>query len=453
MKTYQDLQSVAQTEKALGKFIWDAINEHKASAAYHIAFDAEEYDHKRNVTMLKYQKLLYTMSGRAVPDNFSANHKIVNAFFPLFVTQQTQYLLGNGLKLEEMKNKERLGKNFDSRFAAATRDSLVQGVAFGFWNLDHLESFKLTEFVPLWDENTGRLCAGIRFWQNDSTKPLHAMLFELDGVSEWVKVGDKAFRLEQEKRSYKITEKANKNEGVTLLDGGNYPGFPVIPLWGNVHHQSELVGIRTKIDAYDLIESGFANDWDDASMMYWTLENAGGMDDVDLARFVERMKTVKAAVIDGDEGAKAEAHTMEVPHVAREAILSRLSDDLHRDFGALNIRDLSGGNKTTVEIKAAYQMLDNKCDQQEYLLHDFLFSLFELIGIDDTPSFNRSRIINQLEETQTVLMAAQYLDEETLLKKLPFLTPEDVEELLKNKAANDAERLMQPPVEPPVVGE
>ena len=454
MKTYQDLLSTAQTVDALGKFILEAINEHKTSAMYRIAFDAEEYDHKRNVTILKYQKLLYTISGKAVPDNFSANHKTTSGYFPLFVTQQTQYLLGNGLKLEEMKNKDALGKNFDSRLSSIARDSLVQAVAFGFWNFDHLEGFKLTEFVPLWDEETGRLCAGIRFWQVEADRPLRATLYELDGFTEWVKVKDKAFRILNEKRGYKQNVTGSKMDGITVMDGGNYPGFPIIPLWGNAHHQSELIGVRTKIDAYDLIESGFANDLDDASMIYWTLENAGGMDDVDLARFVERMKTVKAAVVDGDDGAKAEAHTMEVPHAAREAILTRLNDDLYRDFGALNVRDLSGGSKTTVEIKAAYQALDNKCDQQEYLLHDFLYALFELVGIDDKPSFNRSRIINQLEETQTVLMAAQYLDDETILKKLPFLTPEDVEELLKNKAANDAERLLtQPQITPPADGE
>ena len=60
--------------------------------------------------------------------------------------------------------------------------------------------------------------------------------------------------------------------------------------------KAELNTIRTQIDAYDLIKSGFANDLDDVSAIYWTLSNTGGMDDVDLAQFVERMKTVKALV-------------------------------------------------------------------------------------------------------------------------------------------------------------
>ena len=69
-------------------------------------------------------------------------------------------------------------------------------------------------------------------------------------------------------------------------------------MWGNANKQSELVGIREQIDCYDLIKSKFANDIDDASQIYWILQNAGGMDDIDLTRFVERMKTVRAAVVE-----------------------------------------------------------------------------------------------------------------------------------------------------------
>lgn len=59
MKTYQDLQAAG--DKAT--FISSAINEHRGSTMYRIAANAEQYDRKRNVTILAYQKLLYTLSG------------------------------------------------------------------------------------------------------------------------------------------------------------------------------------------------------------------------------------------------------------------------------------------------------------------------------------------------------------------------------------------------------
>jgi hypothetical protein len=40
-----------------------------------------------------------------------------------------------------------------------------------------------------------------------------------------------------------------------------------------------------------------------------------------------------------------------------------------------------------------------------------------------------------------VMTAAQYLDDEAVLNHLPWLTPEEVDEILKRKADEDLERL------------
>lgn len=446
MKTYQDLIALGENEKARADFVVEVIENHKESAEYTTAEIADEYDRKQNRTIKRYQKLLYTMSGKAVPDNYSANHKTVSGFFPRFVTQQNQYLLGNGVKLEAA-NKEKLGAEFDIRLQKLARHALVEMVAFGFWNLDHLEVFRFLEFAPLWDEEDGSLKAGVRFWQVDEKKPLRATLYELDGYTEYIKRKDEEIQILEKKHSYQQIRKESQVSGVEILDGDNYPGFPIIPLWANAHRQSELVGIRESIDCYDLIKSGFANDVDDASMIYWTLENAGGMDDVDLAKFLERMKTVRAAVIDGDAGAKATAHTIDVPHEAREKVLDRIKTDLYEDFQVVNVQELTSGAKTATEIRAAYQPMDNKVDEYEYCVLDFLHALFEIVGIEDDPSFTRSRIVNQTEETQMVLMAANYLDDETILKKLPWLTQEEVDEIMQSRDAAAVDRLLEPPLE------
>ena len=442
MKTYQDLLALGENEKARANFVLEVMREHKASHDYSVAEIADEYDRKQNRTIKRYQKLLYTMSGKAVPDNYSANHKTVSGFFPRFVTQQNQYLLGNGVKLDA-KNKERLGKEFDTQLQKLGRHALVEMVAFGFWNLDHLEVFRFLEFAPIWDEEDGSLKAGVRFWQVDAKKPLRATLYELDGYTEYTKPKDGDITILNEKRAYKQIRKESQVGGVEIRDGENYPGFPIIPIWANPHRQSELVGIRESIDCYDLIKSGFANDVDDASMIYWTLENAGGMDDIDLAKFLERMKTVRAAVVDGDTGAKATAHTLDIPHEAREKILNRIKSDLYEDFQVVNVQELTSGAKTATEIRAAYQPMDNKVDEYEYCVLDFLSALFEIVGIEDNPSFTRSRIVNQTEETQMVLMAANYLDDETILKKLPWLTQEEVEEIMENRDTTAANRLLE----------
>lgn len=445
MKTYQDFLEVAEkSDRERMEFILSAINNHKDSDLYKQAVIAKEYDAHRNVTIANFQKLLYTLNGKVIPDNYSPNYKLRSNFFANFITQETQYLLGNGVTLKKEENKAKLGAGFDTRLQDAAHDALVGGVSYGFWNLDHLEVFDVTEFVPLLDEENGALRSGIRFWQVCTSKPLRATLFEPDGFTQYIRRSGEEMMILEPKRGYVAVEATSEIDGTELLAYQNYPGFPIIPMYGNRAKQSELVGQREAIDCYDLIKSGFANTVDDASVIYWTISNAGGMDEIDIARFKESMRRIGVGLVD-DDGAKAEAHTLTIPVEAREALLSRISDDLYRDFQMLDVTKLQGGQKTATEINAAYQSMDNKVDQFEYCVIDFLQALFKIVGIEDDPSFTRSKVTNQLEQTQMVLLAANYLDDETILNKLPWLTQEEVAEILKRKAAEDIERSFEPP--------
>lgn len=445
MKTYQDFLEVAEkSDRERMEFVLSAINNHKDSDLYKQAVIAKEYDAHRNVTIANFQKLLYTLNGKVIPDNYSPNYKLRSNFFANFITQETQYLLGNGVTLKKEENKAKLGAGFDTRLQDAAHDALVGGVSYGFWNLDHLEVFDVTEFVPLLDEENGALRSGIRFWQVCTSKPLRATLFEPDGFTQYIRRSGEEMMILEPKRGYVAVEATSEIDGTELLAYQNYPGFPIIPMYGNRAKQSELVGQREAIDCYDLIKSGFANTVDDASVIYWTISNAGGMDEIDMARFKESMRRIGVGLLD-DDGAKAEAHTLTIPVEAREALLSRISDDLYRDFQMLDVTKLQGGQKTATEINAAYQPMDNKVDQFEYCVIDFLQALFKIVGIEDEPSFTRSKVTNQLEQTQMVLLAANYLDDETILNKLPWLTQEEVSEILKRKAAEDIERSFEPP--------
>ena len=445
MKTYQDFLEVAEkSDRERMEFVLSAINNHKDSDLYKQAVIAKEYDAHRNVTIANFQKLLYTLNGKVIPDNYSPNYKLRSNFFANFITQETQYLLGNGVTLKKEENKAKLGAGFDTRLQEAAHDALVGGVSYGFWNLDHLEVFDVTEFVPLLDEENGTLRSGIRFWQVCTSKPLRATLFEPDGFTQYIRRSGEEMMILEPKRGYVAVEATSEIDGTEILAYQNYPGFPIIPMYGNRAKQSELVGQREAIDCYDLIKSGFANTVDDASVIYWTISNAGGMDEIDMARFKESMRRIGVGLVD-DDGAKAEAHTITIPVEAREALLSRISDDLYRDFQMLDVTKLQGGQKTATEINAAYQPMDNKVDQFEYCVIDFLQALFKIVGIDDEPSFTRSKVTNQLEQTQMVLLAANYLDDETILNKLPWLTQEEVAEILRRKAAEDIERSFDPP--------
>lgn len=438
MKYYEDLLKAGQGEELID-FVKQAINEHKASGLYREASTAYEYFKRRNVTITQYQKLLYRLSGEAVIDTFSPNYKFCNAFFPIFVRQENSFLLGNGVTFNNDSTKDRLGGDaFDKELYVAGEYALWGGVSFVFFNFDHVNVFKITEFVPLIGTEDGALHAGIKFWQIDPRKPLRATLYEQDGCTELIWRDSKGEVLEP-KKAYRQIQRESIADGVEILDGENYPGFPVVPLWANREHQSELTGLREKIDGYDLIQSGLANTIDEASMIYWIVQNAGGMDEVDLAKFLNQIKRVKAAVVE-DDGARAEAHTMDVPYQASTTALADLRDSLYRDAMALDTDRISAGGITATAINAAYENLELKCDGYEYCVTECINGLLDLIGVEDSPTYHRRKTTNQAEVTQMVLTAAQFLDMETVLKHLPFLNIDEIEDILKKKEQEEAER-------------
>ena len=417
MKSYQDLIDVGANEAARMAFVFSAITEHKGTTPYIVALDAEQYYRGLNPRITKYEKIIYDMRGDAHVDKWTPNHKIASNFFNFAITQENQYLLSNGATFTKDDTKDKLGKDFDEQLQDLGKKALVGGVAFGFFNLDHIDAFSLLEFVPLYDEENGALRAGIRFWQVDSDKPMRATLYEEDGYTDYIKALDKSAIL-HEKRPYKLKVRTSEADGEEIYDGENYPSFPIVPLWGNDKKQSELVGRQGTLDAFDLLNSNLINNLDEANYIYWVLTNCGGMDEMDDAKFIEQLKTTHVAHADGDSGATAEAHTIEAPYQASESAIQTIQRRLYEDFMCLDVNSLSAANKTATEIKAAYQPLDSKCDMYEYCVIEFVQKILELAGIDDKVTFTRSKVVNKSDEINTLLAAQAYLDDETIVEQV-----------------------------------
>lgn len=445
MKTYQDLLAIGEDEKERIAFVKQCINEHRNSDMYNTAWTADQYYRHKNITINEFQKILYTVTGKAVPDNWGANFKMACRHFYRFVTQENQYLLGNGVSWNSDDTINKLGTqecNFDNQLVTLGKYALVHGVSFGFFNLDHLEVFSVLEFAPLYDEENGSMRAGVRFWQIAPNKPLRATLYEEDGYTDYIWI-DGEEQILNPKRAYKLKIVSNQVDGERIYDAENYPSFPIVPLWANSEHQSEIVGLREQIDCYDLIKSGFANTVDEASIVYWTIQNAGGMDDIDLAKFVERIKTVHAATVDDE--AQAQSHTQDAPYASRMALLDKLDRDLYRDAMALDTENIASGATTATQIKAAYEPLNSKTDDFEYQIINFINKILQLIGVDDAPTFTRSLIVNTSENIQNVIQCAQFLPRDYIVGKLLDVLGDGdkVDDVIKQLDEEATERLAE----------
>jgi hypothetical protein len=438
MYTFQDFEN-AQDKVS---FCSELISYYKTTREYRIAVDADLYDRQLNSTINDYVNLLFTASGAKMQNIIASNNKIASNFYRRLNTQRNMYSLGNGVTFKNASIKDKLGKDFDTRLKKAGYYSLKHGVSYMYWLKDHVSIFKATEFVPLFDEYTGDLRAGVRFYQIDVDRPISATLYEEDGYTE-MQSDSKGNNLKAlaPKRGYIQHVVITPAEGEKIIGEENYPSLPIVPLYASELKQSTLVGMKQAIDSYDLIRSGFANDISDCSEIYWIVKNAGGMSDKDLDKLRIRMLRTHFGVLDTDDKTEIEPHTQDIPFQARTAFLEQIKSDIYSNFGALDVQNISASAVTATQINAAYQPLDENADDYEYQIIDCIHKLLSVAGLPiDTPIFKRNRIANISEEIQNVIMEAPYLDDETLLKKLPNITDDEVNTILDNKTRDEANR-------------
>lgn len=434
--TFQDFEKATN----IADFIQAAIEKHKTTKMYQTAVIADAYDRQENITINEYVKKIFTLAGQEVTNYTASNAKIASNFFHRLNTQRCMYSLGKGVSFIDAgeygddTTKELLGSHFDHDIQQAAYYALIHGVSFCFWNLDHLYCFPITEFVPFWDEHDGTLKAGARFWQLGPEYPLTVVLYELDGYTKYESRDDSLVNLREVEAKRPYIEKVatlplDNTEEIVGVE--NYSNLPIVPLWGSKLHQSTLVGLRQSIDSYDLIRSGFANDLTDCAQIYWIIENAAGMTEDDLAKFRDRLIYNHIAQADTSAGSSVKPYTQEIPFQARQAYLQAIRNEIYESFGALDVHTVAAG-ATNDHIDAAYQPMDEEAADFEYQLSDCIRQILALQGIDDSPVFKRNRISNQLEQVQMVVAEAQWLDQETILRKLPNIQPDEVQSIMSH---------------------
>lgn len=440
MLTYQDYQEFdgAQTD-----FIKKAISDYKLSELYKTACDADEYFKQKNITAINATKTIYSLNGNPIDDYTASNIKIACNLFYRLNKQRCAYSLGNGITFSKPEIKKKFGENIDIVAYDAGLNSLKHGVAY-YCVADKIHMFKATELVPLYDEYTGALMAAVRFWQIADNKPLSVEFYEIDGVSVYRENKEKTLVPIKEKKAYITKGRYTKAYGMEIIGEENYSALPIVPQWGSELHQSTLVGLRSSIDAYDLIRNEFANNVNDCATIYWILENCGGMKDADLRQFRDRLKFTHIATADTSEGGKITPYAQDVPHQAADTFLERMKSEIYEGFGGLDVHTIAAG-ATNDHIDAAYQPLDENADDFERHIIEAIQNVGVLLGIDReeaTPIFQRNRISNQAEQVDMIVQAAQYLDRETIVRHFPFITVDEADDILKRLAAEEQKQVV-----------
>ena len=440
IKTYQDLLAVGEEERKRIEFVQDVIRDHRGSKLYSDALTANEYYAGKNVTITNYCKMIRDAFGRAVPDVWSPNHKIACHYYGYLVNQLVLFLLGNGVSFTGNSTKEKLGKNFDKVCVDILTAALNNSVAYGFVNNGTVTTFTVLEFVALQDEETSAIRAGVRFWQLADNKPLRATLYEEDGYTDYIQQNGEEMVVLNEKRPYIQIVQTSEATGEQIVDGRNYPSFPIVPLY-NTGKRSELDGNRELHDAMDLMLSGLVNNVDSGEIIYWLVKNSGGMDQPSMNQLLQTLKSAHIASVDSEDDITA--HSPVVQFEASKEAIDQLRRQIFDNQMGLDVRNIASGAATATQIKAAYEPLNTKADLVEFNVTEFIHGVLTVLGIDDEPTYTRSYIVNQQEMIQTIVSAGADLPQEYKTRKiLEILGDIDrADEVMAMLTAEDAGKL------------
>lgn len=453
MITYQDY------ERANNKTAWlqAALVSYRNSEEYKKAIDEQEYMAGRNTAIQQTVRVIYNMAGLPEPDFTASNMKIMDNTIHRLVTDRCSYSLGNGVSFpgrhKEIKDgkavfvdpvKDILGDKFDRALKRTAYWALSNSAAYLYVHMGRRKQewqytlFKKTEFLPLYDEETGELRGGVRFWSIDwGKRPITAVLYLENGYIKY-KTREKEYSLSsleqaENLKPYIETVQTSEAFGEEVVGSESLTRLPIFPLYSGEMRNSALDRLKDTIDATDMVLSGFVNDIHDIPQVYWLISGAMGMSEGDKRQLLDRLILQHMAVVDG-ENSHIQGYTQDIPYEAREKCLDRLHNKMYEKYGGFDVHTIEAG-ATNDHIEAGYWPMDEEADDFEYEIIDFVQQILEMMGQTDgtTPIFKRNRVSNQYQQTQMVMLAAPNLDDQTILEKLPFISVDEVDDILARK--------------------
>lgn len=438
---------------------------------------------------IKQYKVYYVNDdGELVEDTNRSNIKISHPFFTELVDQKAQYLLSGKdscVKSDKADLQKELDKYFNDEFKDELQELVTGASTKGFdylygkknaddkleftyadgmgvvevrakdnGNPDDDNDYIIYHYVDTQQTKKGiKEVVKIEVWDKEKTYYYQS----LKGITGKVKKGECGLMLDPD-------AKINPRPHLVYKEEDKYygSGFEFIPFWrldNNRKQMSDLKPIKALIDDYDLMSCGLSNNLQDISEGVYVVKGYKGSS---LTELQQNIKTKKIVGV-GKEG-DVDIRTINIPYQARQTKLELDEKNIYRFGMGLNTAGLKDTSATTnLAIKAAYALLDLKCNKLESKLKKMLMNILNVVikeindtnktdySIDDVYfDFARETITNDVDnasvevqeatkrqtEITTLLNLASKLPDEVLMK-LIFeqldLNYEDYKELVEQK--------------------
>lgn len=397
------------------------------------------------------------------------NYQIPHSFFFVQIDQKVQYLLANGVQVEVDNDlpykdelEEELKEYFDDDFNLAI-DEIVEGASikgaeYMYARTTAQDELKFeasdmlttdTVFNDLREE-----VAVVRHYQEtvtDGKKEIrlrYAEVYTDDQVSYFIKdegsKNNRGYALNQNvqpnPRPHVIAKSLKDDEKLLSRSYGRIPFFRMA---NNRLEESDLKPIKHLIDDYDRIASTMSSILENYDRPLWFVY---GANDEDLSKFKERVKAGGAVSVNRrDGGAGVDMQHFKVDVQGRKEVLEKNRESIYNFGMALDPNQSGDGNITNVVIQSRYSLLDLKCNKIEprimallnwalelvredmqrkgktpFELSDVTFKLERNVLFNETDTRRRDNIEANTRATniQSIIMASQYLDDESVIKEL-----------------------------------
>ena len=362
---------------------------------------------------------------------------IYSNFFGRIVKQLVNRLLYYDVSFDDDVTLLKMGNKFHQSLRDIAFDAAVSGVSWGFWQNGKLVHFPSDGFIPIYNDRNGKIEKGIKFWQVREDLPTFYQLFEVDGITEWQSEKDaNILTLVKDKTPYRYQIRAWQTGRRDVVNIQNYGVLPIIPMYPNMERRSELTKpIQTKINAYDLLNTFYTDEFLQSKFVYWMITGfQGNAEELIKIRDIVRKLGI---IANTDEQSKITTQTLEPPHNAQEKIMKQLVREIFRDAMVFNTEEITTIGTTATAVKASQYSEDIKVRGFEHNAEVFIRGIMDLAGVESRAvSFTHFRLLDEESITRRLVMLYNMgIPIEEIIKHEPLLQDRaaEIEDLIANR--------------------
>lgn len=360
-------------------------------------------------------------NGRIVTMDLKNSMELYTNWFKVLVNQKIDYLLAK----EPTVNNPTFDVSdmLDSMLLNSSLDS-TSWVYFFINKKGKLDISIIydVEILPIYDHNNKDLVTLIRYYKFNE-KQIKAEVWTLEGVSIVIIEKDKIVSIENESHYSKVMVYQDQVENILNI---NFLTIPFIPLYNNRDKESDIEGIKTLLDMYNSISSGFVQN---INLFQEAIVKLKGFD-ANQEEFLKNLKKHKYVALPSD--GEMEYLKIEIPVEARKVVLEMIKQNIFVLGRGMNPDQVGDGNITNIIIKSRYAQLDMKASLTEKQIKTFYKKFTSFINeyqnsnLDDSIEMNKTMLFNESEKIADCvesikLVDAGVLSKESLMKQIPYI--------------------------------